>query len=40
MMPPSLNDAYSDDNSPILWEDGERVFRRGCRMITASGAPF
>jgi len=31
MMPPSLNDAYSDDNSPILWEDGERVFRRGWR---------
>ena len=22
---------YSDDSSQILWEDGERVFRRGWR---------
>jgi hypothetical protein len=28
MMPPSLNDAYSDDSSHVLWEDGARVFRR------------
>ena len=31
MMPPSLNDAHSDDASHVLWEDGERVFRRGWR---------
>src|SRR5215470_6475297 len=23
---------YSDDSSKILWEDGERVFRRGWRL--------
>jgi hypothetical protein len=29
MVPHSLTGAYSDGDSPILWEDGERVFRRG-----------
>src|SRR5215831_9759729 len=29
MVPRLLNDAYSDTGSQILWEDGERVFRRG-----------
>src|SRR6516225_3471161 len=27
----SLNDEYSDGGSQVLWEDGERVFRRGWR---------
>jgi serine/threonine protein kinase len=27
----TLNGAYSDGGSQILWEDGERVFRRGWR---------
>src|SRR5215470_8890402 len=27
----SQNVAYSDDGSQVLWEDGERVFRRGWR---------
>ena len=31
MVPHSLNDEYSDDGSEVLWEDGERVFRRGWR---------
>src|SRR6516164_4121428 len=31
-MPDSLNDAYSDGGSQELWEDGERVFRRGWRL--------
>jgi PAS domain S-box-containing protein len=31
-MPDSLNDAYSDGGSQILWEDGEHVFRRGWRL--------
>ena len=31
-MPDSLNDAYSDGGSQVLWEDGERVFRRGSRL--------
>ena len=29
MVPHSPNGAYSDDSSQVLWEDGERVFRRG-----------
>src|SRR4029453_2418006 len=28
----SLNIAYSDGSSQVLWEDGERVFSRGWRM--------
>ena len=31
MMPYSLNGAYPDDSSQVLWEDGERVFCRGWR---------
>jgi PAS domain S-box-containing protein len=31
-MPDSLNGAYSDGGSEVLWEDGERVFRRGWRL--------
>ena len=32
MVPHSLNVAYSDGGSQILWEDGERAFRRGWRL--------
>ena len=32
MVPYSLNGAYSDGDSEVLWEDGERVFRRGWRL--------
>ncbi len=32
MVPHSLNGAYSDGESQVLWEDGERVFRRGWRV--------
>ena len=32
MVPHSLNSAYSDGSSQILWEDSERVFRRGWRL--------
>jgi hypothetical protein len=32
MVPHSLNDEYSDGNSQVLWEDGERVFRCGRRL--------
>src|SRR5215468_345534 len=32
MVPHSQNVAYSDDGSQALWEDGERVFRRGWRL--------
>jgi hypothetical protein len=28
----SLNIAYSDGSSQVLWEDGERVFSRGWRL--------
>jgi serine/threonine protein kinase len=31
MAPHSLNGAYSDGGSQVLWEDGERVFQRGWR---------
>src|SRR5262249_9497194 len=31
MEPHSLTGAYSDVGSQVLWEDGERVFRRGSR---------
>src|SRR5215831_11915819 len=32
MVPHSLNVAYSDGDSQVLWEDGERAFRRGWRL--------
>src|SRR5215467_8224276 len=32
MVPHSLNDGYSVGGSEIMWEDGERVFRRGWRQ--------
>ena len=32
MVPHSLNVAYSDGDSQVLWEDCERVFRRGWRL--------
>ena len=32
MVPHSLNGAYSDGGSQVLWEDGERTFRRGWRL--------
>src|SRR5262245_12179546 len=32
MVPQSQTVAYSDSDSQILWEDGERVFRRGWRL--------
>ena len=32
MVPHSLNSAYSDGSSEILWEDSERVFHRGWRL--------
>jgi serine/threonine protein kinase len=32
MVPHSLNGAYPDRGSQVLWEDGERVFRRGWRQ--------
>jgi len=32
MMPHSLNGPYSDADSEVLWEDGERAFRRGWRL--------
>ena len=32
MVPHSLNGAYSDGDPEVLWEDGERVFRRGWRL--------
>src|SRR5262249_7347245 len=32
MVPNSANCAYSDGGSQVLWEDGERVFRRGWRL--------
>jgi PAS domain S-box-containing protein len=32
MVPHSLNGAYLDGGSQVLWEDGERVFRRGWRL--------
>src|SRR5215472_454119 len=32
MVPHSLNVAYSDGDSQVLWEDRERVFRRGWRL--------
>src|SRR5262249_28127270 len=32
LMPDLLIGAYSDGDSQILWEDGERVFRRGWRL--------
>lgn len=37
----SLNGAYSDGGSQVLWQDGERVIRHdgGGRTMTAAGAP-
>src|SRR6201991_2836373 len=32
MVQQSLNIAYSDDSSQVLWEDGERVCSRGWRL--------
>src|SRR5215470_17149314 len=32
MVPHSLNIASSDGSSQVLWEDGERAFRRGWRL--------
>lgn len=32
MVQQSLNVAYSDDSSQVLWEGGERVFSRGWRL--------
>jgi hypothetical protein len=32
MMPPSLNGAYSDDGSQVLWHDGECILRRGWQL--------
>src|SRR5262249_26274220 len=32
MAPHSLNVASSDGGSQVLWEDGERAFRRGWRL--------
>ena len=32
MVQQSLDVAYSDDSSQVLWEDGERVFSRGWRL--------
>jgi hypothetical protein len=32
MVPHSLDGAYSEGGSQVLWEDGERVFRRGWRL--------
>ena len=31
MEPHSVTGAYSDGRSEVLWEDGERVFRRSWR---------
>src|SRR5262245_39806622 len=35
MVPHSQNVAYSGGDSQVLWEDGERVFRRGWRLDDA-----
>ncbi|MGV7214667.1 AAA family ATPase [Bradyrhizobium sp. UFLA05-112] len=35
MVPHSLNSAYPDGSSQILWEDGERIFSRGWRLDDA-----
>jgi hypothetical protein len=32
MMTHMLDGAYSDSGSQVLWEDGERIFRRGWRL--------
>ena len=32
MVPHSVNGTYSDGSSQVLWEDGERIFRRGWRL--------
>ena len=32
MVPHSLHGAYSDGSSQVLWEDGERIYRRGWRL--------
>src|SRR6516225_4211383 len=37
MAPDFFNGAYSDGGSQILWEDGERVFRRGWRSDDRGG---
>ena len=35
MVPHSQNVAYLDVGSQVLWEDGERAFRRGWRLDDA-----
>src|SRR6516164_10806523 len=37
MVPHSLNDEYSDNNSQVLWEDGERVVRRSWQLDDNGG---
>src|SRR5262252_2638336 len=37
MVPHSLNDEYSDGNSHVLWEDGERVVRRSWQLDDNGG---
>src|SRR5215470_347318 len=37
MVPHSLKDEYSDGNSQVLWEDGERVVRRSWRLDDNGG---
>ena len=37
MVPHSLNDEYSDGNSQVLWEDGERVVRRSWQLDDNGG---
>src|SRR5262245_27167439 len=37
MVPHLLNGMYSDDDSHVLWEDGERVVRRGWRLDDDNG---
>src|SRR5262252_7393237 len=37
MVPHSLNDEYSDGNSQVLWEDGERVLRRSWQLDDNGG---
>jgi serine/threonine protein kinase len=39
MVPHSLNDGYSVGGSELLWEDGERVFRRGWRLDDSGKRP-
>src|SRR5215475_10535133 len=38
MEPRLLNGAYAEDGSQLLWEDGERIVRRGWRLDDSGGA--